>query len=537
MRNCISALFLFCSWGILGQVNLTKSNLPIIIISTGGQQIQDEPKIKVDMGIIDNGPGIENMITDTPNNYSGKAGIELRGSTSQWFPKQPYGFETWDNTGADLDVSLLGMPKESDWTLNATYNDKSLMRDALSYILAGSIMEYAPRVRYNELVLNGQYQGVYLLVEKIKRDKHRVDIEKMETTDNTGDALTGGYIIKIDKETGTNSGQGWNSLYSPYSGAWQNTFFQYDYPKATDITTQQKSYIRQHMNAVENSIAGENFKDANLGYRKYIDTQSLMDYIIMNEITKNPDAYRLSTYFYKERDSDGGKIKFGPVWDFNLGFGNVDYCTQGNPEGLVITTFNKVCPGDGWVIHFWWNRFLEDESFYEALKLRWKNLRAEQFSNDRVNFVIDSLSTMLEQPQQRNFQRWPVLGQYVWPNYFVGSTYAEEKSFLKTWVNSRIAYLDRVWEIKDTSIISTEDDKIVILPNPAINTIRLYSNTSFPAILNIYIINSTGQIVEVPYQNIDKSTLELNLDPFSPGMYIVRISDGRDIQNLKFIKQ
>ena len=159
--------------------------------------------IKADMGIIYNGPGVINKISDVPNDYKGKIGIEFRGSTSQSFPKKPYGFETWDESGEDNDVKLLGMPKESDWTLNATYNDKTLMRDGLSYILAGSVMEYAPRVRYNELVINGQYRGIYLLVEKIKRDKNRVDISKIETTDNQGDALTGGYIIKIDKETGS----------------------------------------------------------------------------------------------------------------------------------------------------------------------------------------------------------------------------------------------------------------------------------------------------------------------------------------------
>ena len=325
------------------------------------------------------------------------------------------------------------------------------MRDGLSYILAGSVMEYAPRVRYNELVINGQYRGIYLLIEKIKRDKNRVDIAKIETTDNQGDALTGGYIIKIDKETGSNSSAGWNSLYAPYYGAWQKTYFQYEYPKADEISYEQKNYIRNHMNMVENSIAGQDFKDPVKGYRKYIDTESLMDYIIMNELAKNPDAYRLSTFFYKERDSDGGKIKFGPVWDFNLGFGNVDYCTQGNPEGLVILNFNEVCSGDGWVIHFWWKKFLQDEIFYNDLKHRWKNLRNNQLSNDRINFVIDSLSNMLGQAQVRNFQQWPVLGQYVWPNYYIGNTYTEEVSYLKNWVKNRLIYLDKLWEIKDSN--------------------------------------------------------------------------------------
>jgi hypothetical protein len=537
MRFFIPVLLFFISGILSAQVNFTKSNLPIIIINTNGVAIQDEPKIKADMGIINNGPGKENKITDTPNDYKGKIGIEYRGSTSQWFPKKPYGFETQEDKGENNDVKLLGMPKESDWTLNATYNDKSLMRDGLCYILAGSIMEYAPRVRYNELVLNGKYQGIYLLVEKIKRGKNRVDIAKMETTDNQDDALTGGYIIKIDKESGNNSGQGWNSLYAPYQGASQKTYFQYDYPKASNITPQQKSYIRQHLNAVENSIAIDNYKDPVKGYRKYIDTQSLMDYIIINELSKNPDAYRLSTYFYKQRDSNGGKIKFGPAWDFNLGFGNVDYCTQGNPEGLVISTFNDVCPSDGWVIHFWWKRFLQDEVFYNDLKYRWKYLRQHQLSSDRVNFVVDSISNMLAQAQVRNFQQWPVLGQYVWPNYFVGNTYAEEVSHLKNWLKNRLTYLDKVWEIKDSNSLDTDLTSVVLAPNPVHDVVNLSFDADVPQALALSLFNCAGQPIPVTFYQKQKTIIEIDVSDLPDGIYILK-ADYKQLQKkFKFIKQ
>lgn len=537
MRFLISTVLFTFFATMTAQVNFTTSNLPIITIQTNGAQIQDEPKIKADMGIIYNGPGVINKISDVPNDYKGKIGIEFRGSTSQSFPKKPYGFETWDESGEDNDVKLLGMPKESDWTLNATYNDKTLMRDGLSYILAGSVMEYAPRVRYNELVINGQYRGIYLLVEKIKRDKNRVDISKIETTDNQGDALTGGYIIKIDKETGSNSGAGWNSLYAPYSGAWQKTYFQYEYPKADDISYEQRNYIRNHMNTVENSIAGQDFKDPQKGYRKYIDTQSLMDFIIINEISKNPDAYRLSTFFYKERDSDGGKIKFGPVWDFNLGFGNVDYCTQGNPEGLVILNFNEVCSGDGWVIHFWWKKFLQDEFFYNDLKHRWKNLRNNQLSNDRVNFVIDSLSNMLGQAQVRNFQQWPVLGQYVWPNYYIGNTYAEEVSYLKNWVKNRLIYLDKVWEIKDSNVTEQENLPISIMPNPGNEIIQLKFTSLVPTGLQMKVVNSSGQLMYVPYMEKDQNLLELDIKSLATGVYFIQLTEDKQKRNIKFVKQ
>ena len=202
--------FLFWIGTIQGQA-FTESDLPIIMIQTGGKVITDEPKITADMKIMYNGPGKINKVTDPPLHYNGKIGIELRGSSSMDFPKKPFGFETREDNGENRNVSLLGMPAENDWILNASYNDKTLMRDALAYLIAGKFMNYAPRVRHVELIINNQYQGVYILTEKIKRDKNRVDISDMDVNDNEGNALTGGYIFKIDKETGSNSGSGWVS--------------------------------------------------------------------------------------------------------------------------------------------------------------------------------------------------------------------------------------------------------------------------------------------------------------------------------------
>jgi hypothetical protein len=195
----------------------TQSALPIIIINTNGTSIPDEPKVSADMGIIDNFSGVNN-VTDTWNGYSGKIGIEIRGSSSQMFPKKQYGVELQDINGNDLKASLLGLPPEEDWILFAPYNDKSLIRDALAYNLGRKMGRYASRSRFCELVLNGQYEGVYVLLEKIKRDSHRVDISDLDPDENSGDDLTGGYILKIDKTTG-NGDAGWSSAFSPKPGS------------------------------------------------------------------------------------------------------------------------------------------------------------------------------------------------------------------------------------------------------------------------------------------------------------------------------
>jgi spore coat protein CotH len=274
-------------------------------------------------------------VNDPFNDYDGRIGIEIRGSSSQMFPKKQYGVELWDENGEGIDASLLGFPEEEDWILFAPYNDKSLLRDVLAYKLGRDMGRYAPRTKYCEVVLNGQYDGVYVLIEKIKRDKNRVDINKLDPDEISGNSLTGGYIIKVDKTTGS-GGDGWFSTYPPANNQnGQKIFFQYEEPKSEDIVSEQQQYIQQFIASFENVLAGDNFKDPVDGYAKYIDVDSFIDYFIINEVTKNVDAYRLSTFLHKQRDSDGGKLVMGPIWDYNLGFGNADYCTQGNPEGFA----------------------------------------------------------------------------------------------------------------------------------------------------------------------------------------------------------
>lgn len=536
LKIWILFVFILTQVNLFSQINFTQSNLPIILINTQGQEIVDEPKITADMKIIYNGEDKENDLTDTIYHYDNKIGIEFRGSTSQSFPKKPYGFETRNEDGSELEIQLLGMPKEADWTFNATYNDKSLMRDGLTYILAGSFMEYAPRVRYSELMINGEYQGIYLLIEKIKRGKNRVNIAKMKNTDDSGDALTGGYIIKIDKESGSNSGEGWNSKYAPFLGAGQRTFFQYEYPKAKNITDPQKAYISNYISQVEDVINDSNYADPVSGYRKYIDDKSIMDYIIVNEITKNPDAYRLSTFFYKQRDSEGGKIKFGPVWDYNLALGNVDYCTQGDPEGLVIEEFNKVCPWDGWVIHFWWERFLQDSLFYDDLKLRWKSLRQEQLSDEIVFGTVDSLALLLDQPKDRNFQKWPILGQYIWPNYFVGNTYNEEIDFLKDWLEKRLAYLDEKWKIETTKTVQTDDTGFIIYPNPVTGTAYLKHSSDHSILKPIQVLDSYGKSVDIPVLSTENTRLSYDFSTSQPGLYYIHFLSGDQVKFSKIVK-
>lgn len=496
MRKFISALgvVMAMTWislhGAIGQT-FDASNLPILIIDTYGEEILDEPKTGADLKIIDNGGSATNHLTDPPV-FESRIGIEIRGSSSQMFPKKQYGVELWDEEDDGYDASLLGFPEEEDWIFFAPYNDKTLMRDVLAYKLGRDMGRYAPRTKYCEVVLNGEYNGVYVLIEKIKRDKNRLDINKLNPDEISGNDLTGGYIFKIDKTSG-DSGPGWVSPYPPpgRSGG-QVIHFQYEDPKHDEIVPEQKQYIQQYVRQFEDALRSDDFTDPESGYAAYIDVPSFVDYFLINELTKNVDAYRLSTFMHKQRDSDGGKLFMGPIWDYNLGFGNVDYCTNGDPEGFVMR-YNNICPEDYWLVPFWWSRLFEDPAFRDQVTTRWQELRGGAFKTETIHARIDSMADLLSQgARQRNFERWPVLGTYVWPNYFVGATFEREVKWLKDWIADRTAWLD----INIPHLVTTADGprhvQVSVFPNPSRDRFRFQFDVTTPGEARLELSDATG---------------------------------------------
>ena len=443
---------------------LTSSNLPIVVIDTDGRVILNEPKISAKLKIFDSTNGENNWLTDTPS-FEGHIGIELRGQSSLFlFPKNGFGIETRNADGSNLDTAIMGMPRENDWVIHSPYSDKSLMRNALAYQIAKDLMRYAPRVRMAEMILNDDYYGVILWTEKIKRDRNRVDVSRLDSDENEGDQLTGGYILKFDK--GEPREVGWRSAYPPIPGRSQRAEFLYHYPKWDAISPAQKDYIKSWMTNFEDILMSDNYDHPSLGYSKYIDVESFIQIIIINELSRNVDGYRLSTYMYKDRDSEGGKLFIGPAWDYNLAWGNADYCNGSSTWGWALN-FNGECPQDQWLNHVWWNRLMAEPAFRQTLKDRWFQRRQDVLSDENLVSKVEYYSDLLKDAQKRNFERWPVLGTYIWPNNYVGNSYSDEIHYIRDWILERVAWLDDAFGNLTTNVEDvSEVEGLRLFPNP-----------------------------------------------------------------------
>ena len=521
MTRIVPILFFLLSiQSLIAQENFDEYTLPLLIIRTNYIEIPQEPKVTATLKVINNPSGI-NKPTDPATGYNGQIGIELRGSSSQLFPKKPYGFETRNTDGSNNNVALLGLPKENDWVLHGPFSDKTLMRNALAYHFANQLMDYAPRTVFCEVILQNQYQGVYILTEKIKRDNDRVDINRLTPEDNSGDALTGGFILKIDKSDGGGS-DGFPSKISALPGQFKEIGIQYHYPKPFEITSVQKNYIQNYFHKFESTLNGEDWLDPMEGYKKYVDINTFVDYQIINELSKNVDGYRISTIFHKDRDSIDGRFKMGPVWDYNLGFGNADYCTQGNPEGWV-TSFNTICPNDFWVIPFWWKKMGQDLDYQNALKDRWTDLRANEFSDERVLWTVDSMRQIIGSAADRNFSLYPILGEYIWPNYFVGDTYEAEIDHLKDWLLQRMEWMDGAMEnLGAPPFDPNAEFSLEVYPNPTASEFLIeYYAYSFER-FRIYIFNNLGQIKKFINNDKHPSGIQqhvIDVEDYGPGIY------------------
>ncbi len=517
MKKCFVFLLLLISCvDAQAQVNLTSSTLPIVVLDTDGVNIPDEPKIDAIMGIIYNGPGQVNQITDPFNEFYGQIAIETRGSSSNSFPQKSYGIETRGPDSVNYNVSLFDWPSDNDWILYAPYTDKALMRNVLTYKLGNELGRWAPRTQFCEVVLNGNYIGVYVMMERIKTNPGRVNIDELNYTDTLDNHITGGYIVKVDKTT-AGGVIAWTSPYTCQAPGTGPIRFQLHDPTIDTIHPLQKAYIQDYITDWEVALKSSNFTDPVSGYKSYIDVASFIDFFLINELSKNVDGYRISTYLHKQRFSEGGKLVAGPLWDFNIAWGNSNYCQGGNTSGWEIN-FNSVCGGGGELQNpFWWNRMLQDPLFANEVKCRWTTLRQSSLSDAALTSYIDSVATLLSVPAARHYQKWPILGVYVWPNNFIGQSYQAEVNYLKTWIQNRTAWMDaNMFGTCTASLSKINANQIIIAPNPAqikIDVSGLSGNGT------LQIIDLFGKTIhQIVY---DQTSVEIELQQLQNGIYFI----------------
>ncbi len=522
----------------LPPVILESSNLPILKINTNGGVIVDEPRITAQMQVLNNWTSNRNYINDTPSDYNGQIAIEIRGSSSQTrFPKKSYALETQNADGSNNNTTLLGLPSENDWILYGPYSDKSLMRNVLLFELARSMGQYAPRTAFCELVINNKYQGLYVLMEKIKVDKNRVNIAKMDLDDVEGDGLTGGYMLKIDKKTGS-GGDGWYSQFAPTTNPEKQIFFQYEYPEFEEMATEQVEYIQNYIHEFEQALYNETFATNTSTYQQYIEVAAFIDFWLANEISYNVDGMRMSTFMYKERDSDGGKLKMGPAWDFNLSLGNGYDCNSQNQYGF-LKDFNVVCPNSSRHIPFWWNKLLEDPSYTKQVRCTWENYRANFLATNKILNQVNEIAQYLEEAQARNFNKWPIINIKTWPNTFEASTYDAEITQLQNWIDTRLTWLDEnlPGECTIFSNIDTTQLQSVVYPNPASTSVTMEYYLPENTYVNLQLLNPLGQVIAMPINNEIQTfglhKFKLEVQHLNTGIYFIKFKAVNQVQVIR----
>ncbi len=408
------------------------SNLPILIVDTFRGGIQDGALTPGHALMIDlDAESGRAKLTDAAS-LSHFIGIKKRGSSSLGFPKNNYAMELWDENREDTDESVLGMAPESDWILHGPYSDKSLMRNQLTYEWSNQIGQWAVKTRFIELYLNvnggevaaNDYHGVYVFMEKIKRGEDRLDIASQDERASTEPEITGGYIFKNDRPDPGDQGFRTSRL-----------TLRWVYPKEREVTAAQRAYVNSYFRDFEAALYGPDFADPEVGYRKYIDTTSFIDQHLLVELCKNIDGYRLSTFMFKDRE---GKLKMGPAWDYNLSLRNANYNNGSTPTGWYWSIYENSIQE-----YPWYARLFDDPAFSQEYAARWLELRGEHWTNDYLIGTVDRNTELLQESSVRNFQRWRILGSYVWPNPNpLARTFNQEVDLMKEWLVARLRWMD-----------------------------------------------------------------------------------------------
>lgn len=405
------------------------STLPYVVIhSFGGGGVPADGEYPAFLAIHEPHGGMSSL-TNAPDLRT-RVRLNIRGSSTMFQTKRNYSVEFRDEREVDRDLAPLGLPADSDWVLYAPNNfEPILIHNPLAFRLSNEIGRYAPRTRFVELYIQTgtgaietrTYAGIYVLMEKIKRGQDRVAIDRLEPEQSQEPAVSGGYMLKVDRLDPGDGGL--------YAGFQAMGFVD---PKEEEMNLPQRqaqrTYIANYLDGFANALYGADFRDPVRGWRPYVDQGSWIDHHLLNVLAFNVDALRLSAFFYKPR---GGKLEFGPVWDFDRAL----YSTDGRDSNPRVWRSTVSDLGTDFFNYTWWGRLFEDPDFWQAWIDRYQDLRRTTFSTNHLFALIDELTGEVKPAQPREVARW---GSFTAPR----SSYSNEIVFLKTWFTRRLNFMD-----------------------------------------------------------------------------------------------
>jgi hypothetical protein len=398
------------------------SDLPVIILHTMGKGTPNSSRQTFShFAVFEPVKGVTSL-TNRPTLVA-RSGLKLRGSSTEGLAKSSFAVEFWDEFNLDLDLEILGMPADSDWVLYAPNQYEPIMiHNPFIHQLSRDMGRYSPRTRFVEVYLaktpgpvgTNQYNGIYVLEEKIKVGQDRVDAGKLEPEHLQPPEITGGYLLKIDRldpgDGGFNAG---------------GVSMAYVDPKEREIELPQRDpqeqYIKNYFNEFNKALNSTNWLDPVLGYAAYIDVDAWIDYHVLEVLSGNVDALVLSTYFHKPRN---GKLVFGPHWDFDRALGSTDG-RDSNPRNW----------GTGPYFSWWYQRLCRDKDFWQKWIDRYEELRLSHFSTANLHGLIDRLVGEIQNAQPREKAKWRLP--------YRGGTWQGEVNHMRNWISNRVDYFDQ----------------------------------------------------------------------------------------------
>jgi hypothetical protein len=379
-----------------------QQTLPVLSIATAGAAPIDR-EVYVDAQMTLEGGGFS---------HGGALQIRGRGNSTWGFDKKPYRIKL------DQKLPLLGMPSSKHWVLLANHSDKTMLRNEVAFEAGRRFgMAWTPRSRFVDVHLNGHYLGVYQLTEHIRIDRDRVNIPELGPGDIAEPAISGGYLLEADGRRDCAPWVQFDTDWMPFC---------IDNPDDETLVPEQYNYIVHYVRSTEAAIYGPLFTDPTVGYAAWLDTASFIDWYLVNELMKNPDARDGSSIWnFKDR---GGKFSRGPLWDFDISAGNLVHGIKNDPYGWWIRGGH------------WYARLFEDPAFHAAVRARWDALKTSQIDTllDAIDTHLDTYGTAFG----ANFAPWPVLTEILWANAVVAGSYEGEIAYLQDWLTQRIAWID-----------------------------------------------------------------------------------------------